>query len=93
MPASAPSDARINFRLPADLKATVEEAAALAGQTISDFAITALTNSARQVIAEHDQTLLNNRQRDAFIALLDQKNARPNKALAAAARRYKKQQG
>jgi uncharacterized protein (DUF1778 family) len=87
---TAPSDARLNFRLPAPLKETIEEAAALSGQTVSDFAISALAFSARQVIAAHDQTLLNNRQRDAFIALLDRKNDRPNNALAAAARRYKK---
>jgi uncharacterized protein (DUF1778 family) len=90
---TATSDARLNFRLTGDAKATIEEAAALSGQTVSDFAIAALTASARQVIDQHDQTLLNSRQREAFLALLDHKAARPNKALAAAARRYKKRQG
>jgi uncharacterized protein (DUF1778 family) len=90
---AANSDARINFRLSSELKETIEEAAALTGQTVSDFAISALLVHARRVIQEHDQTVLTNRDRDRFIALLDQKSAKPNKALAAAARQYKKQLG
>ena len=68
-------DARLNFRMPAELKRTVEEAAALTGQTVSDFAISILVANARRVIEEHDQTRLSNRDRDKFIALLDQSNA------------------
>ena len=93
MSTAANSDARLNFRLSSELKETIEEAAALTGQTVSDFAISALLVNARRVIQEHDQTVLSNRDRDAFIALLDDKRDRPNKALAAAARRYKKQLG
>ena len=81
--------ARLNFRLPADLKQAIEDAAALAGQTVSDFAISALTQSARTVIKDQDSTVLNKRDRALFVKLLD-RAARPNKALAAAARRYKK---
>lgn len=87
------SDARMNFRLPVELKQAVEEAATLTGQTISDFAISILAANARRVIEEHDQTLLSNRDRDRFMALLDQTDVKPNKALAAAAKRYKKQVG
>lgn len=81
--------ARLNFRLPPDLKQAIEDAAALAGQTVSDFAISALTQSARSVIKEQDSTVLSNRDRALFVKLLD-RTARPNKALATAARRYKK---
>jgi len=81
--------ARLNFRLPADLKEAIENAAALAGQTVSDFAISALTQSARTVIKDQDSTVLSNRDRALFVKLLD-RAARPNKALTAAARRYKK---
>lgn len=87
------SEARLNFRLPSELKQTIEEAAALSGQTVSDFAIAALAGSARRIIQEHDQTVLTNRDRDAFIALLDRTDIKPNKALVAAARRYKKRLG
>jgi uncharacterized protein (DUF1778 family) len=86
-------DARLNFRLPSDLKQTIEQAAALQGQTVSDFAISTLTHSARTVIEEHDRTILSKRDRDRFIALLDDADAKPNEALRAAAREYKKKQG
>ena len=82
--------ARLNFRLPDDLKQAIEDAAALAGQTVSDFAISALTQSARSVIKEQDSTALSKRDRDLFVKLLDRTDAKPNKALVAAARRYQK---
>ena len=87
------SDARLNFRLSAELKQTIEAAAALTGQTVSDFALSELVGSARRVIQEHDRTVLTNRDRDVFLAMLAQTDARPNKALVAAARRYKKRFG
>lgn len=93
MSTSANSDARLNFRLASEFKETIEEAAALTGQTVSDFAISTLLMNARQVIREHDQTILTHRDRDAFMALLEDKKARPNKSLAAAARRYQKRLG
>jgi uncharacterized protein (DUF1778 family) len=82
--------ARLNFRLPADLKQAIEDAAALAGQTVSDFAISALTQSARNVIKDQDSTVLSKRDRDQFVKLLNRTDAKPNKALSAAAGRYKK---
>jgi len=83
------NDARLNFRLPSDLKETIEQAAAHLGQTVSDFAISTLVQTARQVIREHDVTRLSNRDRDRFLALLDDAEVEPNDALKAAARRYK----
>jgi uncharacterized protein (DUF1778 family) len=46
---------------------------------------------ARDVIGQHDATVLSNRDRDIFLALLD--DANPNKALSDAAERYKKHLG
>ena len=83
------NDARLNFRLSADLKETIEEAAAHLGQTVSDFAISTLAQTARQVIQEHHVTRLSQRDRNRFVALLDDLDAEPNKALIAAAKRYK----
>jgi uncharacterized protein (DUF1778 family) len=93
MPASAKNDARLNFRLPADLKAVIEEAAATLGQSVSDFAVSTLVRTARTVLRQQDVTELSARDRDLFIALLDDVEAKPNKALTAAARRYKKHLG
>ncbi len=87
---TTPHDARLNFRLPAELKATIEEAAAQLGQSVSDFAISTLARTARDVIGQERVTRLSNRDRDRFLALLDNADLRPNAALAAAAREYKK---
>ena len=84
------SDARINVRLSSDLKQLVEEAAVALGQTVSDFTISTLVREARQVIQDAQFTRLSNRDRDIFLAALDSSDAKPNDALKAAARRYKK---
>ncbi len=83
------NDARLNFRLPAELKETIKEAAAHLGQTVSDFAVSTLVQTARHVLQEHQVTRLSRRDRDALIALLDDADARPNKALRTGAKRYK----
>jgi uncharacterized protein (DUF1778 family) len=87
------NDARLNFRLPADLKAVIEEAATALGQSVSDFAVSTLVQTARSVLSQESVTELTNRDRDLFIALLDDAEAKPNKALADAAKRYKKHFG
>ena len=68
---------------------TIEQAAALTGQTLSDFAVSTLVRTARSIIEEHDRTVLSHRDRDRFLALLDDADACPNEALAGAARKYK----
>ena len=88
---TAGNDARLNFRLSSDLKQIIERAAAHTGQTVSDFAVSTLVQNARRVIEEHDRTELSRRDRDVFVNLLDDSKANPNRALAAAARKYKRQ--
>ena len=87
------NDARLNFRLPAEFKQTIEEAASCLGQTVSDFAVFTLVQTARSVIEQENITRLSKRDRDVFLALLDDQDARPNQALVAAARKYKKHCG
>ncbi|TDI39849.1 MAG: DUF1778 domain-containing protein [Acidobacteria bacterium] len=85
------SDARLNFRLPMELKTTIERAAAQLGQSVSDFAVSTLVRAAREVIREHDVTELSDRDRDLFISLLEDADASANETLSAAADRYKKE--
>jgi uncharacterized protein (DUF1778 family) len=93
MPGSIRNNARLNFRLPADLKAVIEEAATTLGQSVSDFAVSTLVQSARSVLSQESVTELTNRDRDLFVALLNEAEDKPNKALADAAKRYKKHLG
>lgn len=87
------SDARINFRLSGDLKKTIEDAAAEMGQSISDFAVSTLVQAARKVLHDQQVTRLSERDRQIFVAILDDETSQPSDALANAAQRYRKQVG
>jgi uncharacterized protein (DUF1778 family) len=81
----------MNFRLPAAIKQTIEEAAAQTGQTVTDFAISTLAETARRVLEEQHSTRLTTRDRARFMKILDDTEAKPNAALRRAAARYKRQ--
>ncbi len=83
------SIARLNFRLPNEMKETIERAAVASGLTVTDFAINALVNSANEVLERHQTRTLSNRDRDVFLALLDS-DEEPNEALKEAAKEYKR---
>ena len=87
------SDARINFRLSSDLKKTIEDAAAEMGQSINDFAISTLVQTARKILHDQQLTRLSERDRQLFVAMLDDEPSKPNDALVKAAKRHKKQVG
>ncbi len=84
------NDARLNFRLAPELKRTIEQAAAELGQSVSEFAISALVQSARTVLQENQQTRLTHRDRDLFLKMLDDRSTQPKDALKKAAKRYRK---
>ncbi len=86
---SAKSEARLNFRLRAELKQVIEEAAEALGQSVSDFAVSTLVDTARSVLRERAVTELSQRDRALFVALLDDSKAKPNRKLLNAAKRYR----
>ena len=49
---STTDETRLNFRLPAELKETIEEAATHLGQSVTDFAVSTLVRNAREVIEQ-----------------------------------------
>jgi uncharacterized protein (DUF1778 family) len=83
-------EARLNFRLPSDLKEVIEEAATAMGQSVSDYAIATLVKSSQTVLQQSQTTVVSSRDRKSFMALLDNLDAKPNRALRAAAHRYKR---
>lgn len=85
------SVARLNIRLAPEIKRTIEEAASHLGQTVSDFATASLIQVAQQVIQDQRATQLSLRDRQLFAAMLEDESTKPNAALSAAARRYKRQ--
>lgn len=88
---TAKSEARINFRLSSELKKTIEDAAAELGQSVSDFAVATLVQTARRILHDQQVTRLSDRDRQRFMSILDGETSKPNDALVAAAKRYKKQ--
>ncbi len=84
-------DARINFRLSCELKRMIEDAAAEMGQSISEFAISTLVQTARKILHEQQITRLSERDRQPFAAILDDESSKPNAALVKATKRYKNQ--
>ncbi len=74
------SIARLNFRLPSETKEKIERAAVAEGLTITDFAVHALVDVADEVLERHHVRILTDRDRDLFLAILDDDDE-PNEAL------------
>jgi uncharacterized protein (DUF1778 family) len=86
----ARSSARLNFRLPRELKELIENAAAYSGQSLSDFAVSTLAKSARDIVEQERITRLSLRDAKRFMEIMDRSNAMPNRTLRAAAKSYAK---
>lgn len=78
---------RLNVRLDDSLKALIEEAAALLGESVSSFAVSTLAVRARQVIGADAAIRLTDRERDKFLSMLEAETE-PNEKLKAAAKAY-----
>ena len=81
---------RLGFRLDEDTKSLIERAARLSQRKISDFCVTALTDTARRTIAEHETLALSPHDRKAFFDTLvnpPEPNERLVRALAEHKRR------
>ena len=61
---------RLGFRIDAETKDLIKRAAHLSRRKVSDFCVTALADTARRTIAEHEMLVLSNRDREAFFEAL-----------------------
>jgi uncharacterized protein (DUF1778 family) len=82
------SDTRLDFRLNRQVKEVIERSAAVSGQSVSEFAVSALYRTAIEVLEKGQVSRLSNRDRDVFLAMLDS-DATPVEALKRAAKKYK----
>ena len=85
-------NARLDFRLRAEHKALIEQAASVQCQSVTDFGVATLVKAARETIQQATLTQLSARDRDAFLRMLDT-DTEPTAALKAAAKRYKARRG
>jgi uncharacterized protein (DUF1778 family) len=79
---------RFSFRIEPKKKQAIERAAVLRGLSLTDFAITILYREAQQILRSDEALVLDDSDRDAFLAALDNPPAPAPKAIRAA-RRYK----
>ncbi len=83
------STARLEARVPRDLKKTLAQAAAFTGHsTLTSFVIFALQSSARKIIEEHKQARLTAEESTRFVEALLMPAA-PNAQLQGAFKRYR----
>lgn len=81
------NEVRMNFRTKPRIKATTQKAAALSGVDGSVFTMSAAYRAAKEVIAAHELTKLDQVDYEAFFAALDNP-PKPTGALRAAFRRH-----
>lgn len=78
---------RLDFRLDPEAKEVIAQAAYVTGKSLSEFAVSALVQSAQDVLEKHQTLIFSNRDFDAFLEAIDADDA-PNDALKQAAERY-----
>ena len=61
---------RLDIRLSKEAKRQVEEAAVIQGMTVTAFVLSTALEAARKVKREHQVTVLNDEERDAFIEMM-----------------------
>lgn len=91
-PTNKSRGARLEARISAEQKAVLQQAAALAGRTLSEFVVLSAQEAANRVIQEHETIRLSRTEQIAFVSALlnpPPPNARLRKAAAA----YRKQMG
>jgi uncharacterized protein (DUF1778 family) len=88
--ATTANNTRLDVRLGEEQKRLIEQAAGFLGQTISAFTVATLVQQAEQVVERFGMLHLSDRDRDTFLAALDQAS-KPNAKLRQAAKRHAKQ--
>jgi uncharacterized protein (DUF1778 family) len=92
MSTAPPPEVCITFPLSAQHRELVEQAAALSGQALADFAASTLVEKAVLLLQTGSVRVLSERDALRFVELLDA-DAEPNEALRSAAERYRKRHG
>jgi len=70
-PATPLKNARLEFRVTAEQKEAIEEAAAIEGRTVTDFSASALVERAQEVIQRERRLRVDAIRFDAFLEVMD----------------------
>ena len=85
------TSARLSCRVDLRIKRRAEEAAALAGQSITDFTEAALAEKADAVFARFERLQLSARDFDRFVRAIEAPSRPPTPELTSAMREYERQ--
>jgi len=85
-------DNELRYSVSGELRTLIRDAAALRGQSVSNFVISTLEETSIRVVQEQGTTVLSDRDRDIFLAMLDT-DPEPNETLKQAARRFRGRDG
>jgi uncharacterized protein (DUF1778 family) len=77
---------RMNFRLDPEIKERVARAAAIMGQELTDFAVSALSERTDESLARHESLLLTSEDYHFFLGVLDEDRGTLERSRAAAER-------
>lgn len=70
-PSASLKNARLEFRVTAEQKEAIEEAAAIEGRSVTDFSSSALVERAQEVIQRERRLRVDAVQFDAFLEVMD----------------------
>ena len=89
MSLSTSPSARVDFRTTPEMKNLIERAAIISGMTVSEFIKSVIFAKSQEIISQHETRILSDKDRDIFLALLDNPGE-PNEALCGAIENFKK---
>lgn len=81
-------DRRLEARVTNTDKALIEHAAFLSGDTVSGFVVSTLRRRAKDVIQQHREMDLSDRDREVLVSGLLEQDPEPNEAMKRAARAH-----
>ena len=84
-----PNKDRMHFRLAPEIKERVARAAAITGQGLTDFAVSALKEMADEILERHENVLLDRKDYRFFLNSLDDLK-KPSRRSRTAAARYRR---
>jgi uncharacterized protein (DUF1778 family) len=82
--------ARLSCRIRPQVKESIETAARLLGQSITDFAEDALAEKAQAVLTEHERIVFSEEAFTEFLAAISGEPEKPSEKLLAAVTAYKR---
>ncbi|MBF0293562.1 MAG: DUF1778 domain-containing protein [Magnetococcales bacterium] len=88
---TTPRNERIDLRVTTELKSMLARAASLAGMSVSGFLVSAASDRAKAILAEHEVITLTPQDWQVFLAVLDRDDP-PGPRLQEAAQTYLKRQ-